>query len=271
MEQFTQLHEPPPTSTALIHLPGRAAANLYPGYKGSSRPYYDQDDDGSAGSSLVEYWHVLQRHKWTILFSTFGGALLAILAATMMTPLYEANTSLEVLNVNENFMNTKVTSPVTTNDISYDVSEEETQVQLLQGDALLDRVMAKMDPNYAASKLTKTTSSGWRKFLHLPDPAALTEREMLLQKLALSLKVKATPRTRIIEVSARSKDPQLALDFINTLTNEFIEQNVEARRKTTQKVSDWLTGEIEEARLKLKHAEDAAAVLCRYLGPDLYD
>ncbi len=257
MEQFTQIPKPSPTSTALIHLPDQSAAYSYRGYNGSSRPYYDQGDDSPASSSLVEYWNVLRRHKWSILFSTVGGALLAILAAMMMTPLYEANTSLEVLNVNENFMNTKVTSPVTTNDISYDVSEEETQVQLLQGDALLDRVMFKMDPNYSSSKLKRIATLSWRNLLRLPDPAVLTDREKLLQKLALSLKVKATPRTRIIEVSARSKDPQLALEFINTLTNEFIEQNVEARRKTTQKVSDWLTGEIEEARFKLKHAEDA--------------
>jgi succinoglycan biosynthesis transport protein ExoP len=255
MEHFNRHPEPPTTLAVVPH--GRAPANsAYPIYDGA-RPYGNENNDDTEESGLVEYWRILHRYRWPIFLSSLAGAILGILVGLPMTPIYRASTSLEVLNVNENFMNTKETSPVTTADFSYDISEEETQVELLQGDSLQDRVFAKLDPNYSAGKLKRPASSGWRRLLHLPDPGALTLREQLLDKASRSLKVKATPRTRIIEITADSRDPQLALDFVNTLTNEFIEQNVEARRKTTQKVSDWLGGEIEDARTKLRRAEDA--------------
>ena len=249
------------SSSALTVLPqeNSVAGHTYPLYDSSSRPPYGYDEGDDEGqNSLIEYGHLLLRHKWAILLSAIGGAILAVLAGIPMTPIYRANTSLEVLNVNDNFMNTKETNPVTTTDASFDVSEEETQVALLQSDSLQQRVFAKLDPDYSPGKLNlRMATSGWRGLLHLSNMSALSRREMLLISAAGKLEVRAKPRTRIIEVTVDSSDPKLAFDFVNTLASEFIEQNLEARRKTNQKVSEWLTGEIEDARTKLKRAEDA--------------
>ncbi len=257
MENVNQRQEPSNTLMVVPH--GKAAPAVgYPVPYDVARPSYGRDsDDEAEPPGLLDYLRTLRRHKWKILSSALGGAVLCILAGLPMTPIYEASTSLEVLNVNDNFMNTKESSPVTTTDLTYEVSEEETQVELLQSNAVLDRVFAKLDPNYAKGKLQKVATTGWRSLFHMRDTSSLTDREVLLNKLADSLKVKATPRTRILEVSARCKDPQLALEFVDTLASEFIEQNVESRRQTTLHVSDWLTSEIEDARAKLKRAEDA--------------
>jgi polysaccharide biosynthesis transport protein len=267
MEHLNQEHE---ALKHLIMLPrGRTAlenthASIYEGDGGSR--YAFENGAESDDSSLLEYWHVVARYKWPVVLSAIGGLILGVLVALPITPVYEASTSLEVLSVNDNFMNTKQTSPVTTSDLSYDVSEEETQVSLLQSAWLQQRVMVKLDPTFVVSTKNQSASSGWRALLHLPNPNVMTERQRLLSKAALSLKVKTTPRTRIIEASVRSTDKQLALDFVNTLANEFIEQNVEARRTTTQKVSDWLSGEIEDARIKLRRAENALQGYARTSG-----
>jgi capsular exopolysaccharide synthesis family protein len=161
-------------------------------------------------------------------------------------------------------MNMKQTSPVATNDESYETSEEETQVQLLQGDALLDRVIEKFDPGFVYLRHTPhLAASGWRKQLHLSEHTDLTERQILLRDLADSLRVRSTPRTRVIELTAKSTDPKLARDFTNTLTSEFIEQAIEARLKTTAKIGDWLGHELDDARARLRRSE---AALQSYAG-----
>ena len=194
MEHSNRFQEPAKT-TALVPL-GRHK-NGYPVDDEASGPYYSHraSDEDSEGGNLIEYFHILRRHKWGIILSAVGMGVLGILIGLPMTPIYEASTALEVLNVNENFMNSKETSPVTTTDFSDEVSEEETQVALLESDSLQDRVFARLDPNYSQGKLKRPASSGWRHLLHLSAPDLLTERERLLYKASLSLKVKTTPRS----------------------------------------------------------------------------
>ena len=55
-------------------------------------------------------------------------------------------------------MNMKQSNPVTTNDNSYETSEEETQAKLLEGEVLQNRVMAKLDPDRPES----LSSHGWQ-------------------------------------------------------------------------------------------------------------
>lgn len=225
---------------------------------GSRNGFYAAEEDLEAGGGLMEYWRILRRHKLAILLSAFGGLVLGVAAGIPMTPVYRARTSLEVLNLNEDFMNMKQSNPVTTVDNTYEISEEQTQAKLLEGQALRDRVMARLDPAGASKpSMPRMASSGWRAWLHKPEPIHLTDREKLLENLALSLKIRPTVRTRVLEVTGDSPDPRLASDFLNALVDEFIQQSVEARLNTTQRTSDWLRREIEDARSKLRASEDA--------------
>ena len=217
-------------------------------------PYYVQEGSDTGR----EYARVLLRHKGKLCLFALGGIMLGIAIGIPQTPTYRVRTALEVLSLNQDFMNTKQTSPVATNDDSYETSEEETQVQLLQSDALLDRVINKFDPGLVYIRHNpRMATSGWRGTLHLPEHLALNDRQNLIVALADSLKVQSTPRTRVIELSAKSSDPQLATDFANTLANEFIAQSIEARLKTTEKIGDWLGHELDDARKRLQQSESA--------------
>jgi succinoglycan biosynthesis transport protein ExoP len=239
--------------------------SIYPD-TGKSPSDYDAELHGDTGV-LLDYLKIIGRHKLLIALSALLGTIMGMLVGLPMTPVYRASASLEVLNINQDFMNTKQSSPVTTPDYSYDTSEEDTQVRLLQSDSLLERVYQKLDPNYQRGKLQpRIASSGWRKLLILSDPDRLTDRERLLSGAAASIKIRTTPRTRIIELSADSTDPVLASDFVNTMAQQFIEQNLEAKLKTTQTVSDWLSGELEDTRNKLQHSEDTLQAYARTSG-----
>jgi polysaccharide biosynthesis transport protein len=223
---------------------------------GSYYPY-----DASAGSdtgSGIDYARMLLRHKGKLCLFALGGIIFGILVGIPLTPTYKVRTALEVLSLNRDFMNIKETSPVTTNDESYETSEEETQVELLQSDALLDRALTRFDPGLVYIRHNpRLAADGWRSILHLKEYSTLSDRQELLVSLADSLRVKSTPRTRVIELTTKSSNPQLATDFTNTLANEFIEQAIESRLKTTEKIGSWLGHELDDARAKLQRSESA--------------
>ncbi len=248
---------PESAGTALIRRPETRAARGP--YADVPAPYstYEGSDDSSGSGGLFEYWRIARRYKKTLIFSALGGAVLAILIGFYSTPIYRARTSVEVLNLNEDFMNMKQTNPVTTADYSFDTSEEENQAQLLQSDALVERVMRKLDPDYALiPHRRRPAPMWWQELFNIEPPIPLTPREKLLNKLVKSLRVQVVPRTRLLEVTLKSSDAQLAVDFANNLTNEFIEQTLESRWQTTQRTGQWLTREIEGERVKLERSED---------------
>jgi capsular exopolysaccharide synthesis family protein len=259
MDQFNGYIEPS-KSLAIVRAPGEGVPAAQ--YTEVGGPYYAGED--SEKGSALDYARLLMRHKGKLCLFALGGIILGIAIGIPQTPTYKVRTALEVLSLNQDFMNTKQTSPVGTSDESFETSEEETQVQLLQSDALLDRVINKFDPGLVYIRHNPNMATeGWRSVLHLSKHVNLSDRQELLVNLADSLKVRATPRTRVIELTVKSPDAQLATNFANTLANEFIEQAIESRLKTTEKIGDWLGHELDDARRKLQQSE---AALQEYAG-----
>jgi polysaccharide biosynthesis transport protein len=91
-------------------------------------------------------------------------------------------------------------------------------------------------------------------------------QEAMLKAMAKNMKVRASGQTRIIEVTVDSTDRELAANFANTLTNEFIDQNMEARWKMSQRTGDWLSRQLDDMRIKLERSEDALQAYARRAG-----
>jgi succinoglycan biosynthesis transport protein ExoP len=228
-----------------------------------SAGYPTDDTDGG----LLESLSILLRHKTAILLFALAGLVLGINSAMLMKPVYRTHTSVEVVSFNEDFMNAKQTSPTTTADYTYEVSEEQTQAKLLESDDLLDRVRDKLVPSAARlDAMPHPATAGWRSWFHLSQPIPMTAREQLFEKMVKSLKVSLSPKTRLVKVTVDSTDPQFAVDFANTLVQEFMQQNVEARLAAGSKTSEWLKHEIEGARAKLENSEDVLHTYIRTSG-----
>ncbi|HEY3454272.1 MAG TPA: polysaccharide biosynthesis tyrosine autokinase [Bryobacteraceae bacterium] len=227
--------------------------------------YGRESDEEFDPPGLIQYWRILRRHRGTWIVFAFAGALLGVLIALPQTPLYRARTSLEILELNDNFLNFKQVSPITPASNSPETADIQTQIKILQSDSLLKRVEAKLKKNMPAPGPTGRVSA-WRKVLNLPEPSAGGALDAALQKVAASIAVHVTGQTRIIEVTADSANPQLAARFANTLANEYIEQNLEARWKTTERTSNWLARQLDDMRIKLERSEDALQSYARKSG-----
>ncbi len=200
---------------------------------------------------------MLRRHKGTLVLIAFLGLLSSLLLTLPQTPVYQARTSLEIRNLNENFLNMREVNP-TANEggSSPPESDLQTQVKILQSESVLERVIAKL--NLEQGCLRKRTGPPLRlaQRLRLPESRSASTREELLRLVARNLKVRTQANTRLVEILYDSTDPQLAADIANALTAEFIQQNLEARWQTTQQTGEWLTRQMEDVRIKLEKSEE---------------
>src|SRR5260370_23996894 len=118
--------------------------------------------------SLLDYWHILFRHRKTLLTCALAGLFVAIIISLVQTRIYRVRTSLEFQGTS--FLETKGSND---SSASYATPESymETQVKLLQSESLLDHVVDKL-------KLQQQRPTGWRALT-----SRLPEKDELIRKI----------------------------------------------------------------------------------------
>ena len=228
---------------------------IYPG------GYVEDPESLEAGQWLRS----LGRHKWMVVLIVFGALLAGLGLTWLQTPRYRAVASVEVQGVNENFLNLHDVDPTATGTNTGD-EYVQTQAEMLQQDALLERVVNKLNlvdrPEYQPqpSLLDRVTAK-----------LGLTKRKLGSQRSAVdiakkNLTITTSRESRIIEIAYTSTDPVLAADFANTLARTFIEQSVEGRRAAAQQIQEWLSPQLEEARNKITQSEGELERYTRSVG-----
>jgi polysaccharide biosynthesis transport protein len=261
----------------LLPAPGRdvvVGAATFGGYPScpESSGYGFADDPGSGGP--LKYFRTLYRRKGTLMMFGFFGLLTAMLLTLPQTPVYQARASLEIQDLNDNFLNMKQITPVSDGNSYTALTDIQTQIKLLQSESLVKRVLARLK-SHAPGSSTESRSSVvpqvrttpidvWRRALHLPDPKLPDEFDPGLA--ARNLNVRAAGQTRIIELRYDSSTPRFAADFANALAQEFIDSNMEARWKMSQHTGEWLSHQLEDMRIKLERSEDSLQSYARRTG-----
>src|SRR5713101_2861925 len=203
--------------------------------------------------SLQDYWHILFRHRKTLLSFALAGLLGAFAISLLQTPIYRVRTSLEIQG--SNFPEMK-SSNDSSGSYSTPESYVETQVKLLQSESLLEDVIDKL-------KLEeRPTIGGWRAFasrvrhtFESSKTSRLPEREKLIRQIESNLTVRTSGNSHLLEVLYESPDRQGAAEFANTLVSEFIELTQEARWKSAQGTAEWLTNHLGKMKAQLEQSE----------------
>ena len=234
------------------------------GYDVARHKPMDSNDAPQGG--LLEYWRILRRRKGTLILIAALGTLAGILISVPQTPIYQARTSIEVQDMNADFLNIRQTTPVSESTGTMSLTDIQTQIKILQSETLSERTLDKLKVKKGGEADDPTRVSAWRKALNLPDADSDSERGLALKMAAKTLKVRAAGQTRIIEILSDSPDPRMAADFNNTLTNEYIEQNMEARWKMSERTGVWLTRQLDDMLVKLERSEDALQKYARQAG-----
>jgi succinoglycan biosynthesis transport protein ExoP len=223
---------------------------------------------------LVEYFGLLQRHRLTILATAVIGALLGFLITVPTLPVYRARTSLDIQNLNSDFMNMKDVAPTARNDgNNSSESYVQTEIKLLQSDTLRARAVKRLlSAEYPDSLTRDDLLSEVKQFLHLPGNRLLSKTD-LVKDAAKNVVIKPLGVTRLVEITCDSWNAKFAADFCNVLTSEFSEQDREVRWNEAQKTSEWLSRQLADVRenlsqseKKLETASGATGMVLRHAG-----
>ena len=225
-------------------------------YTALDRPSYGYGASGGydvpAESGLGHYWRILNWRKGLICLVAFAGAAAGILITMIEPKTYQATVSLEVQDVNQDFPNIKTQNYSTYNALS-DIN---TQIRLIQSGSLIQRTQDKLlAEGPPVEQITNYSPVPWRRLLHLKEPELSVPKKALLIAAANSVRVRVATQTRVMDVTVDSLDPKLAAHFANTLANDFIDQNIEARWKMSERTSQWLARQLEASRHKLEQSE----------------
>jgi uncharacterized protein involved in exopolysaccharide biosynthesis len=210
----------------------------------AARTPASREEAGSLGElGLREYWKVIHARRSLVL----GCTLLALAAAavynTAAPPTYRASATLQIDREQASLAQiSEQQGPQFPEQPDY----IETQYKILRSRSLARTVIEQLEIGRRRELTSKIPSEELKtQELH---PRVL---DAFLERLA----VRPSKGTRLVDVSYESVDGELAASVVNTLTEAFIERNLESRWNATQKASRWLEQQLDSLEAKLQASE----------------
>ncbi|MGO4881128.1 MAG: GumC family protein [Bryobacteraceae bacterium] len=209
-------------------------------------------------AGVLEYWQMVRRHKAAVVAVSILGAVAGLLYTLPQPRIYQAHTTIEVQGLNEDFLGLHNVSPtVSPTSNYYPDFDIQTQVKILQSESLAKSVVADLEKQKPPENLRPPDRlTAWKKVLKIDPPSQNDLWLLALDTAAGTVRVRASGTNRIVEITCDSTSPQVAASFANTLTREFIEQNLEARWKSTEYTGEWLTRQLQDIKIKLEKADE---------------
>lgn len=188
----------------------------------------------------LEHWRAIRGNWKLVALIAAMGAAAGLTIAAFQPRVYHARTTIEIQGIADG-LKSQDGNP----NADSEVSDMQTQIQIMLSDSAIDAVRARLEKSRVGS-----------------DAAS----RKALDTAATSLTVRAAGPTRLIEIAADSTDPETAARFVNALADEFIQQHIEARWQGTERASRKLKGALEEMRARLEESENALQRYARQSG-----
>ena len=204
----------------------------------------------------LEVWRLTWRRKGILFLFCLFGAIGSVLLTLKQTPRYEAQATLEIQSPSDNSLRIRETGngSDSASNTEYDL---QTQLRVLQSESLLERVISKL--NLETRLLPDPRLSlGWLQFMKREALKPFTREQALMiaaSQARRNLKIRARANTRIVEISYQAAEPRLAADFVNTLANEFIQQDLEARWQMAEHNESFFRNQLGVVKKQLAEFE----------------
>jgi len=219
--------------------------------------------------SLVDLWLVIRKRRVLILALALGMGLLSAAAGYFRGRQYTATGEVRVQPGSASELKQTASFALASASGSLDVVIE-SNIRVMQSATLLEAVARKLDlannPEFMGggsrfSWFGKRTGTGQRKDLNDPQVESA-----VVGNLRGNLTVTRIPRTQMMTIAYTSASPQLSADVVNALENEFIENNFATHYNTTQQVSRWLTGQMDDLHRVVQDSQNQMVDLQRKIG-----
>lgn len=228
-------------------------------------------DTGNLNSSgdaqemeLVRLLKVIWSHKFLVLAITAACAIFGLAIAEMETPMFKSHATVELLGINQNFLNSRDVDPHASGGDSGDAYIS-TEIELLRSEALIRKVVEKLDmPHRPGQKVG--TATAIKSAFHLHKSSAAPSVNALVQRALSNLTVEQVKSSNLLEISYSDPDPKTAADFINTLVGEAVQTNVDDRWNLSARVGTLLNKQVQLLRQRMEKAANDLQAYSRESG-----
>lgn len=206
----------------------------------------------------------LARNWLRILIAALAITALAFLAASLVTPLYRAETRI-LIEARES----PYTRPASTGlaDTAASAFPDErtvaSQVEVLGSPDILREVARQLGlgsrDEFGASGETSMLGNLLILAGLKSDPSQASVEERVLKALQEKLNISQVDGSRVIVVRFASQDPALAAAVPNAIADAYIAGQEQAKRLSNADASEWLEPEIEDLRRRVREAEARVA------------
>ena len=232
-------------------------------FQSTQAPAPGAPDTGSSGfntavsdTTLSETLITLRKRKWILIVAAVLGLAYGMFTAQFQPKRYESYGRIEVRSGSSNEYRVSAVQGFEGNA----ASKMLTEIEIIKSDSLMLKVAREMDLNnnadFLESKVPPPNTS-------LDDPEV---RQSTVQHLQLSLQVALVPKTDIIRISYNSSNPKLSADIVNKVISTYIHRSYETRFDSTQRVSTWLSGTLDDLKQQVETSQEQMLDLQRKLG-----
>ena len=196
----------------------------------------------------------LKRGKWLLLFSVAAFTLIGLMLGELNVPLYRAQTSIEILS--STYLNQRA-GFTDAGGLAETDSYLQTQIRIIQSRSLLERTLAKFTEAERA-RLLETPHFWWTH----------TSYDQKLESIRMHISTKPSDQAGIVDISFLSPDPVAGAHFLNSLTQELADYNVERTWRTAQHNREWNDRQLGDLRRRWEDSEQVVAEYARKSGID---
>src|SRR5579883_3075321 len=201
----------------------------------------------SGSTSLRDYFFIIRRRKWIVLGCVVAIVTMAAISVFREKPVYEATGRIAINKETSEILGYKDINPEGAEWEDYTVALD-TQLRVVQSSQLAWEVIKQLQldkrPEFGGGQASANAAAS-------ADGRNATAIAIFKSNLTASL----IPNTRIMQITFRSHDRQLAAETVNTLAEKFIEQNTRYKYESTLKATDSLSRELADMQAKVEESQ----------------
>lgn len=227
------------------------------GHPDSSSPF---GIGGADGIDLRELFRIARRRGPMVAVIGFLTALLGVVYALQLTPVYTAKSRLLIDTNQKNIINAEAI----VSGIGRDNSALESELELIRSYDVAKRVVSKLSLD-DLSKAEPSKISAVRQLISLvfsrepaPEPV-LNENhtDKVIRSLSKSIIVDRKGWTYVVDIKYTSDNPVKAAQVANAFADEYLVDQLEANYEVTRRANDWLSERLGDLRKKVRESERA--------------
>jgi succinoglycan biosynthesis transport protein ExoP len=220
---------------------------------------------------LSQHWRTLKRAKWGIVTITFLALIVGGFIASSAVPIYKASAKILADPQQPSTDKNEGSISLPLLGLYY-----QTQYDLIQSRNVAATVVEKLGLVASYKQVQKDRSKEKSSFLSSTiktiktEAAALFSKDkpnsndhstdmalarMLAASIQANIQVTGGAKSKIIDISYDSKDPQEATDIVNTIAETYIQFGLESRLRKVKDTEGWLGEQFSVLKIKLQDSE----------------